>query len=59
MGVVSSLDLKPSKKLDPIAFEELIDLEINKPGRYMGHALGVKPRDWNAADKILRSVAQT
>ena len=33
----------------PIDFHALVDREINKPARYMGHELGVEPRDWNAA----------
>ena len=28
---------------------ELIDLEISKPGRYLGNELGVRPRDWDQA----------
>ncbi|QNI53039.1 radical SAM superfamily protein [Synechococcus sp. BIOS-E4-1] len=32
-----------------MAFDELVDAGINRPARYMGHELGVKPRDWNGA----------
>ena len=41
---------KPSKRLDPINFNDLITPEIAKPARYMGHELGVMPRDWNQAN---------
>ena len=30
----------------PIDFGELVDAGIKKPARYMGHELGVVPRDW-------------
>ena len=30
-------------------FTQLVDSGINKPARYMGHELGVEPRDWQAA----------
>lgn len=40
--VVSALD-------QPVDFHELVDSGINKPARYMGHELGVEPRDWQAA----------
>ena len=33
----------------PVAFDELVDAGINRPARYMGHELGVEPRDWYAA----------
>ena len=33
----------------PVAFDELVDAGINRPARYMGHELGVEPRDWHAA----------
>ena len=33
----------------PLSFEELVDAGINRPARYMGHELGVEPRDWNGA----------
>ena len=33
----------------PVDFHQLIDSSINKPARYMGHELGVEPRDWQAA----------
>ena len=32
-----------------VAFEALVAEGINKPARYMGHELGVKPHDWAAA----------
>ena len=34
----------------PVDFHALVDSGINKPARYMGHELGVEPRDWHAAD---------
>ena len=40
--VVSSLD-------HPVDFQALVDSGINKPARYMGHELGVEPRDWQTA----------
>ena len=40
--VVSSLD-------HPVDFHALVDSGINKPARYMGHELGVEPRDWQTA----------
>ena len=33
----------------PVDFGSLVDSGINKPARYMGHELGVVPRDWEAA----------
>ena len=33
----------------PVDFHALVDRGINKPARYMGHELGVEPRDWDAA----------
>ena len=33
----------------PVDFHALVDRGINKPARYMGHELGVEPRDWHAA----------
>ena len=33
----------------PVSFNELVDAGINRPARYMGHELGVEPRDWQAA----------
>ena len=33
----------------PVDFSSLVDSGINKPARYMGHELGVVPRDWEAA----------
>ena len=30
----------------PIDFADLVDAGIKKPARYMGHELGVEPRDW-------------
>lgn len=33
----------------PVAFDELVDAGINRPARYMGHELGVEPRNWHAA----------
>ena len=33
----------------PVDFHALVDSGINKPARYMGHELGVEPRDWQAA----------
>jgi len=33
----------------PVDFHQLVDSGINKPARYMGHELGVVPRDWQAA----------
>ncbi len=33
----------------PIDFDQLVDASISKPARYMGHELGVEPRDWQSA----------
>ena len=33
----------------PVDFHALVDQGINKPARYMGHELGVVPRDWDQA----------
>ena len=33
----------------PVDFSSLVDSGINKPARYMGHELGVVPRDWESA----------
>ena len=40
--VVSALD-------HPVDFHALVDSGINKPARYMGHELGVEPRNWQDA----------
>ncbi len=32
-----------------VAFDQLVDASINRPARYMGHELGVEPRDWESA----------
>jgi radical SAM family uncharacterized protein/radical SAM-linked protein len=40
--VVSAVD-------HPVDFHALVDQGINKPARYMGHELGVVPRDWDQA----------
>ncbi len=37
-------------KDQPIVFENLIDAELIKPGRYLGHELGIKPKDWDLAE---------
>jgi hypothetical protein len=31
----------------PVAFEELVDLAITKPARYLGNERGVLARDWS------------
>jgi len=33
----------------PVDFAALVDRTIAKPGRYLGHELGVEPRDWTRA----------
>jgi radical SAM family uncharacterized protein/radical SAM-linked protein len=33
----------------PVDFHALVDSGINKPARYMGHELGVEPRNWQDA----------
>lgn len=33
----------------PVAFEQLVDRSIAKPGRYLGNERGVEPRDWSEA----------
>ena len=33
----------------PVVFDDLVNLDISKPGRYMGHELGVKSQDWDSA----------
>ena len=35
--------------LEPVDFDSLVNAGINRPARYMGHELGVEPRDWSAA----------
>ena len=42
-----TVPLNPSTA--PVAFDELVDAGINRPARYMGHELGVEPRNWHAA----------
>ena len=36
-------------RLDPVDFDSLVNAGIHRPARYMGHELGVEPRDWSAA----------
>ena len=38
-----------SPSLEPVDFDSLVNAGINRPARYMGHELGVEPRDWSAA----------
>ena len=38
-----------SPSLEPVDFDSLVNASINRPARYMGHELGVEPRDWSAA----------
>ncbi len=38
-----------TNRLNPIIFEKLVDPDINKPARYLGHELGVKERNWETA----------
>ena len=33
---------------NPIAFEELIGIDIHKPAQYMGNELGVTKKDWRS-----------
>ncbi len=40
---------KRGKSIDPIDFDDLVNLEISKPARYMGQELGVLPQNWQAA----------
>ena len=49
MTFASKKSLKASHYKDPIDFSQLVDLTITKPGRYMGHELGVKQRNWEGA----------
>ena len=35
--------------LEPVDFDSLVNAGIHRPARYMGHELGVEPRDWSAA----------
>ncbi|EAR19147.1 TIGR03960 family B12-binding radical SAM protein [Synechococcus sp. W2B2] len=35
--------------LQTVPFDELVDAGINRPARYIGHELGVVPRDWAGA----------
>ena len=38
-----------SPRLEPVDFDSLVNAGINRPARYMGHELGVEPRDWQAS----------
>ena len=38
-----------TQSLEPVDFDALVNDSINRPARYMGHELGVAPRDWSAA----------
>ncbi len=49
MTLASKDLLNRTNHLKPIDFEALVDVDINKPARYIGHELGVKPRDWEKA----------
>ncbi|MFL0776867.1 MAG: TIGR03960 family B12-binding radical SAM protein [Prochlorococcus sp.] len=49
MSVPCATDLSSASTFPPVDFEALVDLSISKPGRYLGHELGVEPRDWQAA----------
>ncbi len=49
MTIASSNVLKAIKRLKPINFEEIVNVDICKPARYMGYELGVKPLDWTGA----------
>ena len=41
--------MPPSAPSAPVDLAGLIDLEISKPGRYLGNELGVHSRDWDQA----------
>ncbi len=41
---------KDQKELQPINFEELIDIHIHKPAQYMGYELGTKKSKWKSAN---------
>ncbi len=49
MSVGFSSFPKRKKQFEPINFDQLIDVEITKPARYIGNELGVKPQNWDAA----------
>ncbi|WP_320666915.1 TIGR03960 family B12-binding radical SAM protein [Prochlorococcus sp. MIT 1307] len=49
MLIASNKSLNQCLQLEPIDFKKLVDVEIAKPARYMGHELGVKERDWDSA----------
>ena len=49
VSVSPSRPALPSPPPAAVDVASLIDLEISKPGRYLGHEMGVRPRDWNQA----------
>jgi radical SAM family uncharacterized protein/radical SAM-linked protein len=46
---VPTAAVSPTPATAPVDVASLIDLEVSKPGRYLGNELGVRPRDWDQA----------
>ncbi len=47
--IASKSGLKANNQLDPIVFNQLIDADISKPARYLGHELGVQAKNWESS----------
>ncbi len=53
MSISSSKGITPTgQRKEPIPFEEIIDPQINKPGRYIGKEFGVKAKNWEQAKTL-------
>ena len=39
-----------TREINPITFNNLVNVGIKKPARYIGHELGVKKHKWKATD---------
>ncbi len=49
MSPFSNKAFQANLPLGPINFKHVVNSSINKPGRYVGHELGVAPREWDKA----------
>ena len=44
-----------NEALSSTTFEDLVNVDIKKPGRYIGHELGAQKHDWDNAEIATKS----
>ncbi len=49
MNIDSKTSIEQENLSEPIDFEQLVDLGIHKPARYMGQELGIKTHNWHSS----------